>query len=160
MIDALKIMKDTPCARAMIKGSDSYPCIKGEVDFYQTDTGVLVCAEIRGLPKCCSECRTDVFAFHLHEGRCCSGDEEDPFVNAKGHYNPKGCEHPYHAGDMPPLWGNKGYAFSVFLTDRFCINEIVGRTVVIHAMPDNFMTQPSGNAGKKIACGVVEKCCR
>ena len=158
MIDAVNIMKGTPCAKAMIKGSDSYPCIKGDVRFYQTDMGVLVSAEIKGLPKCCSECRKDIFAFHLHEGKCCTGTDGDPFANAKAHYNPKDCEHPYHAGDMPPLWGNKGYAFSAFITDRFCINEIIGRTVIIHAMPDDFMTQPSGNAGEKIACGVVRDC--
>ncbi len=160
MINAVNVMKGTPCAKATVKGSDSYPCIKGEMNFYQTDMGVLVCAQVKGLPKCHSECRTDIFALHLHEGNCCSGNDDDPFADAKSHYNPRDCKHPYHAGDMPPLWGNKGCAFLAFLTDRFCVNDIVGRTVIIHAMPDDFMTQPSGNAGEKIACGVVERCCR
>ena len=57
---------------------------------------------------------------------------------------------------MPPLFANAGYAFLVFYTDRFTVPEVVGRTVVIHDMPDDFTTQPAGNSGKKIACGVVK----
>ena len=57
---------------------------------------------------------------------------------------------------MPPLFINDGYAFMIFLTDRFKVDEIIGRTVIIHSMPDDFTTQPSGNSGMKIACGVVE----
>jgi len=43
------------------------------------------------------------------------------------------------------------------LSDRFCVKEIIGRTVIIHSSPDDFYTQPSGNAGTKIACGVIQK---
>jgi len=74
-----------------------------------------------------------------------------------GHYNPDNLPHPYHSGDMPPLFGNDGTAFSVFLTNRFKIDEIIGRTVVIHAQPDDFTSQPSGNSGEKIACGIIEE---
>ena len=42
-------------------------------------------------------------------------------------------------------------------TDRFCVEEIIGKTVIIHNDPDDFHTQPAGNAGKKIACGVIRK---
>ena len=58
---------------------------------------------------------------------------------------------------MPPLFSNKGYAFMIFLTDRFKVDEIIGKTVIIHSMPDDFKTQPSGDSGMKIACGVIEK---
>lgn len=44
----------------------------------------------------------------------------------------------------------------MFFTNRFSIEEIIGRTVVIHDMTDDFKTQPSGNSGKKIACGVIK----
>ena len=44
-----------------------------------------------------------------------------------------------------------------FLTDRFTLKEIIGRTVVIHSMPDDFTSQPSGNSGEKIACGVIKR---
>ena len=84
-----------------------------------------------------------------------TGNEDDPFADAKTHYNPKSCPHPYHAGDLPPLFSANGYAYSAVLTDRFTVDEIIGKTVVIHSSPDDFTTQPSGNAGRKIACGVI-----
>ncbi|MBP3600475.1 MAG: superoxide dismutase family protein [Clostridia bacterium] len=56
---------------------------------------------------------------------------------------------------MPPLFEVNGRAFSVFLTDRFSVPQILGKTVIIHALPDDFTTQPSGNAGEKIACGII-----
>ena len=71
------------------------------------------------------------------------------------HYNPLGCPHPYHAGDMPPIFGAAGYAFSAFVTDRFTVRDVVGRSVILHGSPDDFTTQPSGNAGEKIACGEI-----
>ena len=90
----------------------------------------------------------------------CSGSQEDPFANAGMHYNPDNCQHPYHAGAMPPLFGVDGAALLLFLTNRFSVQEIIGRTVIIHARPDDFMTQPSGNSGEKIACGVIRKTVR
>lgn len=80
---------------------------------------------------------------------------DDPFADAMSHYDPRGCAHPYHAGDLPPLFGNNSFALSVFLTDRFSVHEVIGRTVIIHDHPDDFTTQPSGNSGTKIACGVI-----
>jgi Cu-Zn family superoxide dismutase len=56
---------------------------------------------------------------------------------------------------MPPLFAANGHAFSAFLTDRFSINDIIGKTVVIHDSPDDFSTQPSGNSGSKLACGQI-----
>ena len=68
-----------------------------------------------------------------------------------------GCEHPNHAGDLPPLFGNNGFALSLFLTNRFTVDEVIGRTIIIHDHPDDFTTQPSGNSGTKIACGVIRR---
>lgn len=62
-----------------------------------------------------------------------------------------------HAGDLPPLLSCQGNAYLSVKTDRFSVNEIIGRTVVIHSNPDDFHTQPAGNAGKKIACGVIQR---
>jgi len=56
-----------------------------------------------------------------------------------------------------PLFSNSGYAWSSFLTNRFTVDQIIGRTVIIHSDPDDFTTQPSGNSGKKIACGEIIK---
>ncbi|HOJ49160.1 MAG TPA: superoxide dismutase family protein [Bacillota bacterium] len=144
-----------PDAKAMMKGAPDYPEIQGTVSFYQTSYGVLVLAEIFGLPVSKDDCRENIFGFHIHEGASCTGNEQDPFADTGGHYNPGGCEHPYHAGDLPPLFGNGGYAWSAVLTDRFKIEDIIGRTVVIHSNPDDFTTQPSGNSGIRIACGKI-----
>ena len=144
-------------AEAMVSGSSSYPEITGTVRFYQSSSGVLVIAEISGLPETSAEFPDGIFAFHIHEGNRCSGNAQDPFADAKTHYNPDGRMHPEHAGDMPPLFGNKGYAFQMFLTDRFQVSEVLGRTVIVHASPDDFTSQPAGNSGMKIACGVIHR---
>lgn len=153
--DFLKMLgRKYPSAMAKITGSAEYPEIEGEVWFYQTDEGVLVAADIEDLPK--QDACGGVFGFHIHEGNCCCGDAQDPFADAKGHYNPGGCPHPYHAGDLPPLFANGDEAWMAVLTNRFTLEEVLGRTVVIHDRPDDFTTQPSGNSGRKIACGIIQ----
>ena len=72
------------------------------------------------------------------------------------HYNPDSMPHPQHAGDLPPLLGNQGYAYQVFYDKRFFVDAILGRSVVIHSMADDFTSQPSGNSGDKIGCGVIQ----
>lgn len=151
----VSILSRQPHAIAIIKGSEKYPDVIGVVKFYQTDSGVLVETEVDGLPYEMGNCKQRVFGFHIHEGTECTGNEMDMFAGAMAHYNPQKCQHPQHAGDMPPLFGNQEYAFSVFLTDRFSVEEVLGRTVIIHGSPDDFVTQPSGNSGEKIACGVI-----
>lgn len=152
----LSVLRGRPQAVARIAGSESYPAVSGAVRFYQTDRGVMVWAQIHGLPHTQDPCQSRAFGFHIHEGRACGGNEEDPFADAMSHYDPKGCAHPHHAGDLPPLFGNKGFALSLFLTDRFSLREVIGRTVIVHDHPDDFATQPSGHSGTKIACGVIE----
>lgn len=142
-------------AIANIKGSDAHPNIRGIVRLYQTNNGVILYAEISGLPKVKMKCDSRIFGFHIHEGTSCSGNMNDPFANAMSHYNPDKCEHPYHAGDLPPLFGCEGNAVSLFLTDRFTIDEVIGKAIIIHDKPDDFTTQPSGNSGTKIACGII-----
>lgn len=142
-------------AAAEVRGSSKYPKLHGKVTFVQMTNGVLVTAEVFGLPYKEGKCSNGIYAFHIHSGGSCTGNDEDPFADTDGHYNPNNCPHPYHAGDLPPLFGNKGYAYMSVFTDRFTVKEIVGRTAVIHANFDDFSTQPSGNAGAKIACGVI-----
>lgn len=154
----ISVLRNQPQAEAIMKGSSDYSKISGRVRFYETKFGVLIAAEVFGLPTATSECGARVFGFHIHEGDMCSGDSGDSFADAMSHYNPHDCMHPHHAGDMPPLFENDGYVFNIFLTDRFEINEIIGRTVIIHSDPDDFTTQPSGDSGSKIACGVIRRC--
>jgi superoxide dismutase, Cu-Zn family len=143
-------------ATAKLTGSPAYPSIQGTVSFYKTMRGVLVAAEVFGLPQGNGKCSGLVFGCHIHEGKIFIGNGQDPFADTKGHYNPDNCLHPRHAGDLPPLFGNRGYAWSAVLTDRFTLQEIIGRTVIVHRNPDDFTSQPSGNSGEKIACGVIE----
>ncbi len=139
-------------ASAQIHGGPDYPDIKGTVSLRRMNGGALVTAQIYNLPRKNSE---QIFGFHIHEGTSCTGNKTDPFADAGGHYNPQGKKHPGHAGDLPPLFGNNGYAYMSVFTDRFTVDEVIGRTVIIHDMPDDFTTQPSGNSGKKIACGKI-----
>ena len=136
-----------PNSAADISGGENYPGIRGRVIFRQQKNGVLVTADIYGLPTGETGCDSGVFGFHIHEGEDCGSNGQEPFSNTKGHYNP---------GDLPPLFENDGYAYMSFLTNRFTATEIIGRTVVIHLKPDDFHSQPSGNSGEKIACGVIK----
>lgn len=145
------VSKDRQTATAMIAGSSAYPDLYGTVRFRQMKRGVLVTAEVFNLPT-----GDGFFGFHIHEGNPCTNDSEHPFESAGGHYNPQNREHPYHAGDLPPLLSADGYAYLSVLTDRFTVGEIIGRTVVVHLDRDDFTTQPAGDSGVRIACGVIQ----
>ena len=146
----IRRMVSNSIATANIKGNSDYPNLHGTITFKQTSKGVLITAEIYGLPYE-DGCSSGIFAFHIHSGTRCTGTTTDPFADADGHYNPNGCPHPYHAGDLPPLFGNHGYAYMLVLTDRFSVKEIIGKVIIIHSQPDDFKTQPSGDSGVKIA---------
>ena len=151
------VLRRRPDAVARVRGSLHAAAVRGVVRFYQTTAGGLVFAEIHGLPTPAGPCAQPVFGFHIHSGGSCTGNADDPFADVLGHYNPESCPHPHHAGDLPPLFGNRGRALSVVLTDRFTVREILGRSVIIHAEPDDFHTQPSGDSGMKIACGEITR---
>lgn len=143
---------DRPQAMAWVTGNHTAPQLSGLVRFYGTPYGgVLVEAEIFGLPDIAVPRLVDFYALHIHE----YGDCSQNFTQTGGHYDPTMQPHPYHAGDLLPLMGNQGYAWSAFYDRRFFIPDILGRSVVIHAMRDDFTSQPSGDAGEKIGCGVI-----
>ncbi len=105
-------------------------------------------AHITGLP----ENETGFYGFHIHEKGDCTGD----FEGAGGHYNPEGLRHPLHAGDFPMLLGTRsGQAWLSFITGRFTVREVLGRAVIVHDMRDDYTSQPSGDAGDRIGCGVI-----
>ncbi len=143
-------------ATAEIRGGNGFPRLNGTAEFVQTDNGVLVTLKVDNLPKN-TMCIGGIFALHIHEGESCTGNKDDRFLNAKTHYNPRKCPHPYHAGDLPPLIGNNGFAYMSVLTNRFTVSEIIGKVIVIHGNKDDFTTQPSGNSDKKIGCGKIIK---
>lgn len=139
-----------PDAVAKVQGGIEAPQLTGCVQFFQEDGYVLIVARISGLP----ESETGFYGFHIHQGETCSGVD---FSKTGSHYNPTRQAHPKHAGDLPPLLACGGNAYLSLKTDRFSVCNIIGRTVVIHSGPDDFRSQPAGNAGKKIACGVIRK---
>lgn len=140
-----------PAAMALITGSPEAPDIRGSVKFYPQREGTLVTAEVWGLPDTSP---SGFFALHIHEGGSCEGQG---FPETGGHFNPNNSLHPLHAGDLPPLLNNFGKAYMAVLTGRFHPGEIVGKTVVIHSGADDFHSQPAGNPGRKIACGVIRR---
>lgn len=143
-----------PEAVAWIQGNPENPQISGVVKFFQTPyAGVLIEAEIFGMPNIAMPFSSDFYAMHIHE----YGDCTPPFDKTGNHYNPTNEMHPNHAGDMIPLMANQGYAWLAFYDKRFKIPDILGRSVIIHRDPDDFKTQPSGDAGEKVGCGVIRQ---
>ncbi len=140
---------------ANIKGSNKYPNISGIIRFYEFPMGVLVVSEVSNLPVKRDNCINRLNAMHIHNGVSCD-EKDDKYVDVGSHYNPNNCAHPMHLGDLLPLENNDSYAFSAVLYNKFTIEEIIGKVVIIHESYDDFTTQPSGNAGKMIACGLIE----
>ena len=97
---------------------------------------------------------------HFHAQGTCSGPD---FTTAGGHHNPLGAQHGSHAGDLPNLVVNEAGRGQLNATTdgaNLSSNGIGlfdgdGSAVIIHANPDDFVTQPTGNSGGRVACGVV-----
>lgn len=149
--DILKsLFYEIPQVFASINGQGIY----GMMSAYPYLDGSLVMVEVFGLPE--SQCDQGIHALHIHQGNSCIGDAQDPYKNVGPHFSLNDCPHPYHTGDLPPLFSNQGYAWQCFYTDKFAPNQIVNHTIIIHEKVDDFTSQPAGNAGKKIACGVIK----
>lgn len=147
-----------PSAIAYISGNDENPQISGNCSFYETNMGVFVVSSLIGLPYSDQPCGGRIFAMHIHDGIGCIAHPQTGYTDIGFHYNPGNCQHPYHSGDMVPLFSiTAGYALSAFLTNRFTVDEVIGRPVFVHERQDDFTSQPSGNAGKAMACGVILK---
>ena len=135
------------------KGSKTF----GEATFDQVGDKVHVVVYVQGLKP------GQEHGLHIHEvGDCSSGDG----MSTKGHFNPLGKPHARHdsaerhAGDLPSLKAGKdGRAKVDAMLDVITVGpgpaSIVGRGLIVHADPDDFKTQPTGNAGARIACGVI-----
>ena len=127
----------------------------GTVTFTLTDKGVKVVADIHGLTP-------GKHGFHIHEyGDCSSIDG----ASAGGHYNPEGKEHgapmdmKRHEGDMGNIVADaSGNAHLEYIDNSITLegtNSIIGRGIIIHQNEDDLKTQPTGNAGARVACGVI-----
>ena len=144
-----ELANSKPDATAFILGGKNFPETQGIAEFYALNSGVLILTSVSGLPNTL----TNIFAYHIHDGNTCA----DNFAYTGGHLNPSNTLHPSHSGDMAPLFSFGGNAYSVFYTERVSLEDILGKVVVIHLNPDDFTTQPAGNSGEKIACGVIYK---
>jgi Cu-Zn family superoxide dismutase len=131
----------------------------GSVRFEQRGPHVMVFARVTGLQP------NREHGFHVHEkGDCSSGDG----MSAGGHFNPLGKPHghpgksDHHAGDMPNLKADgSGVAEAKFHLDGVTVGsgatDIVGKWLIVHANPDDYTSQPVGNAGGRLACAVIVK---
>jgi len=131
--------------------------VSGTLQFSQTGNAVTVTGEVRGLKPGAEH------GFHVHEkGDCSSGDG----VSAGGHFNPTGASHGHHGhghvGDLPVLQADaQGVAHLNFTTTSLSLTDpatsVVGRGLIVHRDPDDYTTQPTGNSGPRVACGVIRK---
>ena len=147
-------------AVAYVKGGPLAPQLNGTVVFRNVQGGTEVCVEMSGLPsyKPAQNDKPPVgpHGFHIHEsGNCEIGNPSEPFQKAGGHWNPKNQPHGNHAADFPVLFSNDGYARMCFFTNKFAVQNVIGKSVIIHENPDDYRTQPAGAAGKRLGCGVV-----
>ncbi len=143
-------------ARAMVKDAQGKDV--GEITFEQTAQGILVKGTLTNLPP-------GQHAFHIHEtGKC----EAPEFKTAGAHFNPSKKAHGimsakgHHAGDLPNLYvGQDGRVqFDTFARSDLKLKSMFdkdGSAVVVHTKEDDYHTDPTGDAGGRIACGVVEK---
>ena len=145
-------------AVARVQGGPLAPSLSGTVVFRQTPDGVIVSAEVTGLPAYLTGTPPiGPHGFHIHAvGNCTVGDSANPFLGAGGHFNPTTQPHGNHAGDLPVLFSNSGRAQMTVFTDDFKVSDVNGRAVIIHKNPDDYRTDPTGAAGLRLACGVIE----
>lgn len=130
--------------------------VKGTIDFKEVEGGVEVIANVEGL-------KAGDHAYHVHEKGDCSAPDA---ASAGGHFNPNGHKHgspdaeEHHEGDFGNLTAGKdGKATKTFVMKGITLADgptsIVGKGFIIHEKADDFKTQPTGNAGGRVACGVI-----
>ncbi len=131
--------------------------VTGKAEFALEGSTVTLSVSVAGLTP-------GEHAIHLHEFGDCSAPDGS---SAGGHWNPTSSEHgkwghdPYHHGDIGNLVADAaGNASLTFSTDVWSLggapeSDVLGKSVIVHAAADDFATQPTGNAGGRVACGVV-----
>ena len=132
--------------------------VRGTVTFTQQNELIQVVASFSGL-------KPGGHGFHIHEKGDCSAPDG---TSAGGHFNPGGKKHglpgsgEHHVGDLPMLQADQNGKASLTTSLSWLSlgngdSGIIGRAVVVHAAPDDFKSQPAGNSGARLACGVIVK---
>jgi Cu-Zn family superoxide dismutase len=147
-----------PSAKADLQATKGSKA-SGTATFTQMGDKVRLVADVSGLNA------GQEHGFHIHEaGDCSSGDG----MSTKGHYNPLNKSHAHystperHAGDMPAIKADStGKAHIDTMLDVITVNpgptSIIGRGLIVHAGSDDYKTQPTGNAGARVACGIIQR---
>lgn len=132
--------------------------VTGSLALAQSPQGVHISGTIQGLKPDAE------FGFHVHEKGDCSAPDGS---SAGGHFNPTQAQHgnptgpSHHAGDMPNIKSNAEGMAQVDTTEAGTSlhgdpgMDVMGKAIVVHESPDDYATQPSGNSGKRVACGVI-----
>lgn len=131
--------------------------VKAKLEIKETDKGLKVTADITGLKP------GAVHGFHIHEGTECKGPD---FKSAGAHFNPTKHNHSgpaaeeKHAGDLGNIVANaKGEAKTevmIPIEEGTNLSSFKGKAVILHAKADDLTTQPSGDSGDRIACGIIK----
>ena len=129
--------------------------VTGMITFTKSDNGIKVVADLQGLTK-------GKHGFHIHECGDCSAVDGS---SAGGHFNPEGKSHGAptdmmrHMGDMGNIEADDaGKAHLEYIDNTLALegeNSIIGRGIIVHKSEDDLKTQPTGNAGARVACGVI-----
>jgi Cu-Zn family superoxide dismutase len=146
-------------ATATLQGAPEDTDFSGTITVTQEGNGVRVVADVQGVD------RDGRHGFHVHEtGECAHGEGSGHFTSAGGHFNPNNAEHTCppnearHAGDLGNIEITNGTGRADVTTDLLTLsgpNSVVGKAIILHANEDDCQTQPTGNAGDRLACGVV-----
>lgn len=149
----------TASSATVVLASASGSLVSGKLSVRPMGDGVHITGEIGGLTP------NSTHAIHIHEKGDCSAADAS---SAGGHFNPAGQPHgqvdhgAHHAGDMDNLVANAegvakvdAHASGVTLGGG-APNDVAGRAVIVHASPDDYKSQPAGNAGARLACGIIK----
>lgn len=146
-------------ATATLAGAPGDADFQGTITFTPEGNGVRVSAQLSGVDQ------DGTHGFHVHEtGECTHGEGSKHFTTAGGHFNPAGVEHacpptePRHAGDLGNIEVTSGSGSVETTTTLLSLsgpNSVAGKAIILHAKADDCKTQPTGDAGDRLACGVV-----
>ncbi|MDY7091946.1 MAG: superoxide dismutase family protein [Acidobacteriota bacterium] len=155
---AAEAMEEATTAHATLQAREDMGELQGVVNFSESDGVVTITAEVKGLSG------AGTHGFHIHETGDCSAPD---FTSAGGHFNPTDTIHggpsdeEHHAGDLGNLEiGEDGSGTLEHTSSMITLgegpNSVVGKAVILHEKADDLVSQPTGAAGGRVACGIIE----